>query len=157
MRRAAPQRGGFYSPRSGRSSAPVTAPSHSLVSCLRRVRVARHCAGPAWPSPARCPMRHSPSRPVWRRRGRLWGSIPAWCIRGCRVLFSIARRWAAPAQSFCWVERKTICVCCGISTHYRFNVAQMFLSCTMFQPTTKARNYRILYVICFFVSILHLY
>jgi hypothetical protein len=27
-----------------------------------------------------------------------------------------------------------------------FQFAQMFLSCTMFQPTTKARNYRILYV-----------
>jgi hypothetical protein len=28
-----------------------------------------------------------------------------------------------------------------------FQFAQMFLSCTMFQPTTKARNYRI-YNVC---------
>jgi hypothetical protein len=33
-----------------------------------------------------------------------------------------------------------------ISGHYRFKFAQIFLSCTKFQPTTKARNYRILYV-----------
>jgi hypothetical protein len=31
-----------------------------------------------------------------------------------------------------------------------YQFAQMFLSCTMFQPTTKARNYRILYVMPFF-------
>ncbi len=31
-----------------------------------------------------------------------------------------------------------------------FQFAQMFLSCTMFQPTTKARNYRIYNVIAIF-------
>jgi len=32
---------------------------------------------------------------------------------------------------------------CGISWYYRFKVAQMYFYCTMFQPTTKPRNYRI--------------
>lgn len=31
--------------------------------------------------------------------------------------------------------------------HYRFKLAQIFLSCTKYLPTTNASNYRILYVL----------
>lgn len=38
--------------------------------------------------------------------------------------------------------------------HYRFKVERMFLGCKIFRPTTKARNYRILYVSSFYFSII---
>ena len=46
-------------------------------------------------------------------------------------------------------QRKSIWVYCCISRQYRFKVVQMFLSCTAFQPTKKARNYHTLYVKAF--------